>query len=76
MSDIDNTEFEVSRQSETSSKGAPFADHSEKEIDSLYTDSVSVTSKGNLKWLRDYKDLGQLLRSRPTTWKMDNSGRK
>ena len=51
MSDIDNTEFEVSRQSETSGKGAPFADHtdsdSEKEIDSLYTDSVSVTSKGN-----------------------------
>ena len=54
MSD-NNIEFEVSRQSESSGKGAPFADHidsdSEKEIDSLYTDSVSVTSKGNLKWL-------------------------
>lgn len=65
MSDIDNTEFEVSRQSETSGKGAPFADHtdsdSEKEIDSLYTDSVSVTSKGNLKWLRDFKDLCQFV---------------
>ena len=60
MSDIDNTEFEVSR-----GKGAPFADHtdsdSEKEIDSLYTDSVSVTSKGNLKWLRDYNDLCQFV---------------
>ena len=65
MSDIDNTEFKVSRQSETSGKGALFPDHtdsdSDEEIDSLYTDSVSLTSKGNLKWLRDFKDLCQFV---------------
>ena len=31
MSDIDNTEFQVSRQSETSGKGAPFADHTDSD---------------------------------------------
>ena len=65
MSDSDDTEFEVSRKSETSGKGAPFVDHTdsdgEKEIDNLYTNSVSITSKGNLKWLRDCKDLCQFV---------------